>query len=126
MSERELLGYFRYVKMPTSWLGEAFSLASIRTLTLFGEGSDVAVFMASFDRNLTTDFLAKLKKEDLASRSGRKIKIFDMSGVVDKIMDNDDTDTTEIEKICTFDKKDIIDEVLKLHESQSDIGYTRL
>ena len=126
MSERELLGYFRSVKMPTSWLGEAFSLASIRTLTLFGEGSDVAVFMASFDRNLTTDFLAKLKKEDLASRSGRKIKIFDMSGVVDKIMDDDDTDTTEIEKICTFDKKDIIDEVLKLHESQSDIGYTRL
>ena len=126
MSERELLGYFRYVKMPTSWLGEAFSLASIRTLTLFGEGSDVAVFMASFERNLTTDFLAMLKREDIAARSGRKINIFDMPGVVDKIMDDDDTDTTDIEKICTFDKKDIIDEVLKLHESQSDIGYTRL
>ena len=82
--------------------------------------------MASFERNLTTDFLAMLKREDIAARSGRKINIFDMPGVVDKIMDDDDTDTTDIEKICTFDKKDIIDEVLKLHESQSDIGYTRL
>ena len=126
MNERELLGYFRYVKMPTSWLGEAFSLASIRTLTLFGEGSDVAVFMASFERNLTINFLKKLKKEDLASRSGRKIKIFDMPGVVDKIMDDEDTSTTDIEKICVFDKKDVIDEVLKLHEAQSEIGYNRL
>ena len=112
--------------MPTSWLGEAFSLASIRTLTLFGEGSDVAVYMASFERNLTTDFLTMLKKEDLAARSGRKINIFDMPGVVDKIMDDKDTDATAIEKICTFNKKDVIDEVLKLHESQSDIGYNRL
>ena len=126
MSERELIGYFRYIKMPTVWLGEAFSLASIRTLTLFGQGSDVAVFMASFERNLTTDFLTMLKKEYLAKRTGRNIKIFDMPGVVDKIMDDDSTDTTDIEKICMFNKKDLIDEVLKLHESQSEIGYHRL
>ena len=49
-----------------------------------------------------------------------------MPGVVDKIMDDKDTDATAIEKICTFNKKDVIDEVLKLHESQSDIGYNRL
>ena len=45
---------------------------------------------------------------------------------MDKIMDDEDTSTTDIEKICVFDKKDVIDEVLKLHEAQSEIGYNRL
>ena len=124
--EQELLSYFRYVKMPTSWLGESFSLASIRTLTLFSKGSDISVFMASFERNLTIDFLKMLKKEDLASRTGRVIKIFDMPGVVDKIMDDEKTLTTDIEKIHVFNKANLIDEILALHEAQSEIGYNRL
>ena len=67
------------------------------------------------------DLLSSLIKMDRF-----EIKIFDMPGVVDKIMDDEDTSTTDIEKICVFDKKDVIDEVLKLHEAQSEIGYNRL